>query len=72
LSAFLWFLWNGVVAATAPGVAAQDAPHRKVEALERTVLHDGLLGILRASGGETARRGRIGGDVLLIEQDGQQ
>ena len=65
-------LWNGVIAGAAPGVAAQDAPYGQVEALEGSVFLYGLLGILRAGGGETAGSGREGADAPLVEQDGQE
>ena len=58
-----------VVSFATPRIAAQDTPHGQCESLERSVLHDGLTGILRASGCETARRGCVGGDEMLIKEN---
>ena len=61
---------NGVIARAAPGVAAQQPAHGQIEPLERPVLLYGLTCILGAGGCEPARRRCVGGDEVLIEQDG--
>ena len=43
----------GIVAMSAPGVAAEDAAHGKIEAFEGAMLAECLKGILRASWGKT-------------------
>ena len=42
-----------IVAVTAPGVAAEDAAYRKIEAFEGAMLAECLKGILRAGWGKT-------------------
>ena len=64
-------LWHRVVTGAAPGVTAQDAPDGEAEALDGTMLHDGLLGVLAAGGRETAGWRRIGTDTGLVETDGE-
>jgi hypothetical protein len=39
-------LWYRVVAATAPGITAKDAPDGQTQSSDRTMLDDGFLGIL--------------------------
>ena len=56
-----------VVAAAAPRMATQDAAHGKVEPFDGTVAAQRLNGVLRASGGEAARRGREGRNKTLVE-----
>ena len=63
---------HGIIAASALGMAAEYAADGEVEPLERPVLLDGFLGVLRTGGGETARRGREGGDAALIKHYRQQ
>ena len=65
-------LRHWVIAGTAPGIATQDAADGKIQAFERSVLLDGLKGILRTGGGETASGRRERSDELPIEQYGQQ
>ena len=65
------FFGHGVVSATAPWMAAQDASGAEIEAFERAVLLDGLDHILAArwcvaAGGRRERR-----DASLIESDGE-
>lgn len=43
----------GIVAMSAPGMAAEDAAYGKVEAFEGTMLPECLKGVLRASWGKT-------------------
>ncbi len=71
LSAFP-FLRHRIVAGAAPGIASQDAPDGEVKTFDGTVLDDGLLGILRAGGRETADRRRERADASLVEDDGGQ
>lgn len=44
----------GIVAMSAPGMAAEDTAYGKVEAFEEAMLPECLKGILRAGWGETA------------------
>lgn len=53
-------------------MAAQDATDSQIKSLERTMLLDGLHGILRAGRGEATRRPYQWGDETLIKVDGQQ
>ena len=53
-------------------MATEQAANGEVEALERTVLEDGLACILTAGGGETTRGGSEGRDDQLVETDGHQ
>ena len=46
-------LGYGIVAVTAPGVAAEDAAHGKIEAFEGTMLPECLKGVLRTCRGKT-------------------
>ena len=62
----------GVVATTAPGVAAQDTTHSEVEPLEWPILAQCLDSIGGARGREAARGGREGRDRSLIEVDGEK
>lgn len=50
-------------------MAAEDASDGEVQAFEGAVLAEGLKGILRAGGGETAAGLLEGGDADLIESD---
>ena len=68
---FLPFLRHRIVAAASPWVASQDTPDGQSETLDRTVFHDGLLGILTASGREPARRPQQRRDTYLVKPDGQ-
>jgi hypothetical protein len=45
---------NRIITGTTPRVTTQDTPNGKIEPLNRTVLNDGLSGILTTGGGETA------------------
>ena len=63
---------DGVVAAAAPGVTAQDAPDGKVEASDGTVLAEGFDGVLAAGGGIAAGGGCEGGDEVLVEVYGDE
>ena len=65
-------LGDGVVAGTAPGVAAEEAADGEPQAAEGAVLADGLDGVLRAGGSEAARRGQPGGNGPLVELNRQQ
>ena len=58
---------NGVITMASPGMAAQQAAQGQPKALDWTMLHDGLCGILRARGGETASGWRKGRDESLVE-----
>lgn len=53
-------------------MATQDAADGEVQSLEGAVLADGLDGILRAGGGEAARRAQHGRDAALVEVDGHE
>lgn len=57
----------GIISATTPGMATEDASDGEVQAFEGAVLAEGLKGILRAGGGETAAGLLEGGDADLIE-----
>ncbi len=46
--------WYGVVSASAPGVASQDAADSKVESFEGAVFAEGFEGVLGACRGEAA------------------
>lgn len=63
--------WHGVVATTAPRMAAEDAARAEIETFEGTVFLDGFQHILAASRGEAARRRSEGADGLLIETNGE-
>lgn len=52
-------------------MTAQNTPYGQVESFEGSVLLNGLTGILRAGGGESAGGWGEGGDALLVEEDGQ-
>ncbi len=60
---------NGVVAAAAPGVAAEQAPDCEPEAFEGAVFAECFEGVLGAGGGEAATRRFEGGDADLVEAD---
>lgn len=62
---------HGVVAAASPWVAAQQPPDSQCKPLEGAMLDDGLTGILRACGRETAGGWGEGRDAPLVEEDGQ-
>ena len=49
------FLRHGIISAATPGVTSQDAPDGQSEALDRTMFHNGLLGILATCGSKSAR-----------------
>ena len=68
--ACFWRLRHGVVAAAAPGMAAQDAANGEIEAAQGAVLAEGLKRILRAGGREAAGGRRQGRDESLVEADG--
>ena len=63
---------HGVVAATTPRVATEQATNREPRAAQSTVTAQGLQRILAAGGRETARRGRVRGDAVAIKQDGER
>ena len=65
------FLWYGIVAGSAQGVAAQQPAERQPAAFEGTVFAQRLQGILRAGRGEPAGRGLQGGDADLVESNEQ-
>ena len=65
------FVGYGVVAIASPGMAAQDATHGKVEALECSMFLKGFNGVLRAGGREAARGRCQRADDTLIETDGE-
>lgn len=64
--------WHGVVARTSEGVAAKDAFESQPAPFERTILDDGLLGILRAGGRVAACRRGERRYALLVEFYQQQ
>ena len=66
-----FLLRHRVVAAAAPGMAAQQAADGEVKPFQRTVFLDGLDGVLRTGGSETTGRGKKGGDEALVEADGE-
>ena len=70
ISNFIISLRYRIVAAAAPGVASQDTPDGQIEAFDRTVLHDGLLGILATRGCKPARGSQQRGDAYLVKPDG--
>jgi hypothetical protein len=53
-------------------MATEYAADGKVETFEGSVLADGLAGILRTGGCETAGSRGEGADAPLVEDDGQQ
>ena len=63
-------LGHGVVAAAAPGMAAQDATYGQIEALDGAVFLQRLDCILAAGGGEAAGWRRQGRYVSLVKADG--
>ena len=65
------FSRHGVVAATTPRVTSQNAPDSQSETLDRTMFHDGLLGILATGGSKSARRSQQRRDAYLVKPDGQ-
>ena len=65
------FFRNGVVAASAPRVAAQDAAGGQIQALDGAVLFKGLQPILRTRGREPAAGRSKRADAQLIELDQQ-
>ena len=65
-------LWHGVITASAPWIAPQNAPHGQCQSLERAVLQQCLSGVFGARWREPARRRCEGGDDMLVEPNGQQ
>ena len=63
------FLRYRIITASAPWVAAEDAPCGEDEALDGAVLAEGLEAVLGACGGESAAWGLEGGYAHLIESD---
>lgn len=63
------FLRYRIITASAPGVAAEDAPCREDEAFDGTMLAECLQTVLGACRGETAAGGLEGGYAHLIEPD---
>ena len=64
-------LWNWVVAATAPGVARQDALEGEPTALEKAVFLDGFDAVVRACSRIAATFADEGRQRHLIEPDQQ-
>ena len=60
-------LWYGIVAMSAPGVAAQDASYGQVKPFDRSVLLQCFDGILRTRRGETTRRWCERRNILAIK-----
>lgn len=58
---------NRIIAASAPGVTAQEPADGKVEALEGAVSAEGFEGVLGACRGKAAAGGLERGDADLIE-----
>jgi hypothetical protein len=69
---FSFFLWNRIVASGIPGMASADTFGRQGHALDRAVLHDGVLGIAGTTGVKTAAFGSMWGDSFLVEPDKAQ
>lgn len=63
---------HGIVTATSPRMATQDATHGEVKPLEWAVSLDGLYGIGRTGGSEAAGRGRERRDDSTVEVDGDK
>ena len=63
--------WDGVETVSPPWVATKNPADGEVEALDGSVLLNGLNGILRAGGSETAGGRRQRGDESLVEADGK-
>ena len=61
--------WDGIITASSPGVAAENSADGKIQPLERSVLAEGLQGILGTSGRKTAAGWRERADAHLIELD---
>ena len=67
----IFSLWNRVISASAPRIAAQDSPDGEVESFDGSVLDEGLPRILRTSRGEAARGRRVGRNRSLVEANRQ-
>ena len=67
-----FFLRHGVVAISAPGVAAENAPEGKQRAFEDTIFLDGGDGIFGAGGREAAGGGQVRRNARAIKPDWQE
>ena len=65
-------LRNGIVPASAPGMATQNAAYGQIQPFERTVLLDRFDAVLRAGRRIAARSRRIGRYAGPIEIDREQ
>lgn len=63
---------HGIVARTAPGMAARQPLDRQPAALERPVFPHGLQRVLRAGGRKPARSRKPGRNTVLVYPDQQQ
>ena len=63
--------WDGVEAVSSPGMATKNPAYCQIESLDDSVFLNGLNGILRAGGGETAGGRCQRGDESLVEADGK-
>ena len=59
-------LGNRIISRTSPGMTSEQAFYSEPYPLERTIFYNGLTHILRARGGESARRRSIGTYEMLI------
>lgn len=64
-------LRHGIVSATAPRIATQDAPNGEVESFDGAVFDEGLPRILGTGRGEAARRWCVRGNGGLVEANWQ-
>lgn len=62
-------LWNWIISASAPRVAAKQSSYREIESLEETVLAESLERILRTCRGEAAAGRGQRGYAPLVEED---
>ena len=63
-------LRDGVITASSPGMATQDATHGQVHAFKGAMGADGLNRVLRTRRRKPARRGSHGGNHTAIELNG--
>lgn len=68
---FVLWLWHGVVAASAPRIAAQNAFYGQPHTFHGTMFSDGFDGVLRAGGCVATSRWEVRRNGQLIKSDGQ-
>ena len=65
-------LRDGVIAASSPRIASENAPYSQCQSLERTMFKQCLSGVFRTRRRKSARWRCEGWDAILIEKDGQK